>query len=101
MFCLYGSSSSNKTKIPFKDLHGVLDDQFQVASDLFTLIYLCLKTLSYSKAMFWYSDVIYLARIGCVTISYSKNILEILYLASGLTFWPAAVFCGLVNITLP
>ena len=42
----YDCSSSTRTKIPFKDLQGVLNDQFHVISDLFTGIYLCLRILS-------------------------------------------------------
>ena len=43
-------SSLNRTKIPFNDLQGISNDQFQVVSDLFTGISLCLRTLSYNKA---------------------------------------------------
>ena len=40
----YECSSSNRTKMTFNDLQGVLNDQFHVVSDLFTLLY--------NKAMF-------------------------------------------------
>ena len=69
--------------MPFSHLQGVLNDQFQVVSDLFTLICLCLRTLSYNRTICWYSSEICLAMLGLVTISYSKEIFEISYLASG------------------
>ena len=79
---MYGFSSSNRTKIPFNDLQGVLNDQFHAVSDLFTGIRLCLGTLLYNKAILWYSPATDFARVELVTISYSKEIFEILYLAS-------------------
>ena len=69
------------TKLPFKDLQVVLNDQVHVVSDLFTGICLSLKTLSYGKTMHWYSIEIPLARSGWVTISYSEGTSLILYLA--------------------
>ena len=82
MFHAYERSSSNRTKMPFRDLQGILNDQFHVVSDLFTGIRLCLRILSYCKAMFWYSSETRLVRPVWVTISYSKDMSEILYLAS-------------------
>ena len=69
----------------FRDIQGRLNDQFQVVSDLFTGISLCLKLLSYSEAMFWYSTEMWLARSWWATISYSKDMSEISYLASFFT----------------
>ena len=69
--------------MPFNDLQGVLNDQFHVVSDLFTGICLCLRILSYNKTISSYSVLIDLARVELVTISYSKEIFEISYLASG------------------
>ena len=46
----------------FRDKQGVLNDQFHAVSYLFTGICLCFRTLSYNKAMFWYSNAIWLAR---------------------------------------
>ena len=80
---VYDCSSSNRTKMPFNDLHGVLNDQFHVVSDLFTGIFLCLRILPYNKTISSYSVLIDLARVELVTISYSKEIFEISYLASG------------------
>ena len=60
----YGVSSSNRTKIPFNDLQDVLNDQFQVVSDLFTSTHLRLRTLLYNKAILWYSFEIHFARVG-------------------------------------
>ena len=54
----------NRTKIPFNDLQGILNDQFEVESDLFTGICLCLRTQSYNKAMFRYLIEARLARSG-------------------------------------
>ena len=59
---VYGFSSSNRTSIPFKDLQGVLNAQFQTVSDLLTIIFLCLRILSYKRAICWYSDLIDLAK---------------------------------------
>ena len=83
MLCAYDCSALNRTRIPFKDLQVVLNDQLHVISDLFTGICLFLRTLSYSKAMLWYSIVICLVRSGWVIISYSKDTSAIIYLASG------------------
>ena len=71
--------------MPFNDLQGVLNDQFQfqVVSDLSTSTHLCLRILSYNRTMFWYSSEICLARVELVTISYSKDIFETTYFASG------------------
>ena len=80
---VYDFSSSNRTRIPFNDLQEVLNDQFHIVSDLFTEICLCLRVLSYNRAICWYSDLIDLVRSGRVTISYSKDMSVILYLASG------------------
>ena len=60
----YDFSSSNRTKMPFNDLQRVLNDQFQVVSDLFTGICPCLRTLLYNKAISSYSVSIDLARVG-------------------------------------
>ena len=35
---VYDFSSSNRTRMPFNDLQGVLNDQFHIISDLFTEI---------------------------------------------------------------
>ena len=59
--------TSDRSEIPFRDLEGVLNDQFHVMSDLFTGICLCLRTLSYNKTMSWYSPEIWLKRFGWVT----------------------------------
>ena len=80
---VYNCSALNRTKIPFKDLQVILNDQFYVVSDSFTGICLCLRTLSYSKTMLWYSTMIHLARSGWVIISYSKDTSTIIYLVSG------------------
>ena len=80
---MYDRSSSNRTSMPFSDLQGVLNAQFQTVSDLLTIIFLCLRTLSYSRAICWYLDLIDLVRLGLVTISYSKDMSVILYFASG------------------
>ena len=80
---VYGFSSSNRTKMPFNDLQGVLNDQFHVVSNLFTPICLCWSILSYNRAILWYLSKIPFARVGRVTISYSKDMSEILYLVSG------------------
>ena len=69
--------------MPFKELQGILNAQFHTVSDLLTIIFLCLRILSYKRAICWYSDLIDLARLGSVTISYSKDISVILYFASG------------------
>ena len=69
--------------MPFNDLQGILNVQFHNVSDLLTIIFLCLRTLSYSRAICWYSDLIDLVRSGSVTISYSKDMSVILYFASG------------------
>ena len=69
--------------MPFKDLQGVLNDQFHVISDLFTASCLCLRILSYNRTISSYSVLIDRARVELVTISYSKEIFEISYLASG------------------
>ena len=69
--------------MPFSELQGVLNDQFHIVSDLFTGICLCLRILSYSRTISSYSALIDLARVELVTISYSKEIFEISYLASG------------------
>ena len=68
--------------MPFNDLQGILNAQFHTVSDLLTIIFLCLRTLSYSRAICWYSDLIDLVRSGSVTISYSKDMSVILYFAS-------------------
>ena len=73
----YDCSPSNRSKIAFNDLQGILNDQFHIVSDLFTGICLCLRTLLYSKAMFWYLVETRFTRSGWVTISYSKDISEI------------------------
>ena len=88
---MYDFSSSNRTKIPFRDLQGVLNGQFQIVTDLFTGICLCLRILSYCKSMFWYLVEIRLGISGWVTISYSKVIFVILYVASGVDTCPDAV----------
>ena len=75
--------SFKKTKIPFKDLQGVLNDQLHVISNLFTGICLSLRTLSYSKVMLWYSIEICLARSSWLMISYSYDTSAILYLVFG------------------
>ena len=80
---VYDFSSSNRTRMPFSDLQGILNDQFHVVSDLFTASCLCLRILSYNRAICWYSDLIVLGRSGRLTISYSKDMSVILYLASG------------------
>ena len=85
MSLTYDFSSSNRTRMPFSDLQGVLNDQFHIVSNLFTEICLCLRILSYNRAILWHSDLIDLARSGRVTISYSKDMSVILYLASGAT----------------
>ena len=69
--------------MPFKELQGILNAQFHTVSDLLTIIFLCLRILSYKRAICWYSDLIDLVRLGSVTISYSKDISVILYFASG------------------
>ena len=69
--------------MPFNDLQGVLSDQFYVISDLFTGICLCLRILSYNRIISSYSVLIDLARVELVKISYSRDIFEITYLASG------------------
>ena len=79
----YDCSTLNRTRIPFKDLQAVFNDQLHVMSDLFTGIYLSLRTLLYGKTMLWYRIVICFARSGWVTIMYSKDTSVILYLASG------------------
>ena len=48
---VYEFSSSNRTRMPFNDLQGILNDQFQIVSDLFTEICLCLRILSYNRAL--------------------------------------------------
>ena len=50
--------------MPFSDLQGVLNDQFHIVSDLFTEICLCLRILSYNRAILWYSGLIDLPRSG-------------------------------------
>ena len=80
---VYDPSSSNRTSMPFSDLQGILNAQFQTVSFLLTVIFLCLRILSYSRAICSYSDLIDLARLGRVVISYSKNMSVILYFASG------------------
>ena len=65
------------------EVHIPVNDQFQVVSDLFTIIFLCLRILSYNSTISLYSSLIDLARSELVTISYSKEIFEISYLASG------------------
>ena len=40
MPCVYDFSSSNRTSMPFKDLQGVLNAQFQTVPDLLTIIFL-------------------------------------------------------------
>ena len=37
---VYDPSSSNRTSMPFNDLHGVLNAQFHTVSDLLTIIFL-------------------------------------------------------------
>ena len=70
--------------MPFNDLQGILNGQFQVVFNLFTEICLCLRILSYNKTISSsYSALIELARVECVMISYSKKIFEISYLTSG------------------
>ena len=69
--------------MPFNDLQGILNAQFHTVSDLLTIIFLCLRILSYKRAICWYSDLIDLMRLGRVTISYSKDMSVILYVASG------------------
>ena len=83
MYRVYNCSASNRTRIPFKDLQGVLNDQLHVVSDLLTGICLSLRTLSYCKTMFWYSIVILLVRSGWVMTTYSKDTSVIFYMASG------------------
>ena len=61
---VYDFSSSNGTRMPFNDLQGILNDQFYIVSDLFTASCLCLRILSYDRAILWYSDLIDLARSG-------------------------------------
>ena len=61
---VYDFSFSNRTRMPFNDLQGVLNDQFHVVSDLFTASCLCLRILSYNRAILWYSDLIDLTRLG-------------------------------------
>ena len=78
----YDCSASNRTKIPAKDLQVILNDQLHVISDLFTGTCLSLRTLSYGKAMLWYSVKTCLQRSGLVTISYSNDMSQILYLVS-------------------
>ena len=68
--------------MPFNDLQGILNAQFHTVSDLLTIIFLCLRILSYNRAVLWYSDLIDLARAGSLTISYSKDMSVILYVAS-------------------
>ena len=80
---VYDCSASNRTKILFKDLQDVLNDQLHMASNFLTGIFLSLRTLSYGKAMLWYSIMIHIARSSRVKISYSKDTSMILYLASG------------------
>ena len=63
---VYDFSSSNRTKMPFKDLQGVLNENSVIQ-----------QTISS------YSVLIDLARVELVTISYSKEIFEISYFASG------------------
>ena len=48
--------------MPFSDLQGILNAQFHTVSDLLTIIFLCLRILSYRRAICWYSDLIDLAR---------------------------------------
>ena len=67
----------------FNDLQGLLNDRFHVVSDLFTGICLCLRILSYNRIISSYSVLIDLARVELLTISYSKEIFEITYFASG------------------
>ena len=64
MSYVYDPSSSNRTSMLFSDLQGVLNAQFQTVSFLLTIIFLCLRILSYSRAICWYSDLIDLARSG-------------------------------------
>ena len=61
---VYGFSSSNRTSMPFKDLQGMLNDQFHIVYDLLSIISLCPRILSYSRAICSYSDLIDLARSG-------------------------------------
>ena len=61
---VYDFSSSNRTRMPFNDLKGILNDQFHIVSDLFTEICLCLRILSYNRAILCYSDLTDLARSG-------------------------------------
>ena len=80
---VYDCSPLNRTKIPFKDLQDILNDQFHIVSNLFTGICLPLRTLSYGKAMLLYSITILLARSDWVTILSSKDTSAILYLVFG------------------
>ena len=90
---LYGFLSLNRTRIPFNDSQDLLNDQFHVLSN-FTGICLFLIILSYGKTILWYFNAIRLVRSGWVTISYSKDMSEILYLESG-TF--GGEFCWQYN----
>ena len=67
--------------MPFNDLQGILNSQFHIVSDLLTIIFLCLRILSYNRAICWYSDLTDLARVGSLMISYSKDMSVILYVA--------------------
>ena len=69
--------------MPFSDLQGILNAQFQTLSFLLAIIFLCLRILSYSRAICWYLDLIDLVRSGCLAISYSKDMSVILYFTSG------------------
>ena len=80
---VYDRSSSNRTSMPFNDLQGILNAQYHTVSDLLTILFLCLRILSYNRAICWYSDLIDLERSGRVVILYSKDMSVMLYFASG------------------
>ena len=81
----------NRTKIPFNDLQVVLNDQLHDVSDLFTRICMFLISLSYNKTMLRHSSEMFFAKSSRVTISYSKVISSILYVASEVRTYPDAL----------